>query len=911
MKAIEKEIGEDVDNEIELVNTKFFDGPNVHALFPVLEARVDLGDWVETPSNKNFRKKLVELLPELNKHSCSEGYEGGFIERLNDGTYPAHIVEHTALSIQNTVGVDVSYGKSRREEGSIYKIVISYEYPELASYALKSAIKIVNKLLSGEKNLESFCEDVLKEAKDAYHREKIGPSTQAILDAAKERDIPYDRADTNYSLFTLGLGKNQEMIWGPETSKTPLIGTEIVQEKDITKDFLYERGFSVPRGEVVTSEKEAIKVADDIGYPVVIKPVKGNHGEGVFVDVKNPDELSEAFSLAKEYDSYLLVERYLVGNDYRALIVNNEVVALSKKIPAHVKGDGSSTVKELVKLTNQDPKRGDDHENILTKIKLNEEALLNLEHQGLTPDYIPGEDEIVWLTKTSNISTGGTAEDKTPELHPSLKSKLERASRMLDMDLMGIDFIADRIDKPVEEINWGIIEANASPGLRMHLYPSAGEAQPVGEKIIDHLYPKGKGRIPTVAITGTNGKTTTSRLVEWLARNQGHHTGLAVTGGIWSNGIKVEEGDTTGPWSANLVLKDPEVDYAVLETARGGILKRGLGYDKASVGVLLNIREDHIGLNGVEDRDDIFWVKSLVVEATDEDGNCIINGNDDYTEKILERANGEPILFGVEKNEIIRKHISDGGEAFVYEEDELVAYLEDGKKSIANVKELPYLRDGVKMLVENTLAAMAAGYASGLKIDRFKTALKKFDTSEDTTPGRLNVFEVNERNVVLDYAHNPDGLNNLGDFAEKISNNDQKILVFTALGDRSDQSIVENGEVAAKNFDKIVFTEKEDLRRGREEGEIASLLEKGAVTEDKNPITITKPMKALSYALVESEPGDAVICANLDFDSDHLKKIMAPLSNNWNMSKEREEIESLDLYSQRWLEDVNMDAKGN
>lgn len=869
----EKKIGDSVDDEIELIRERVFEGPNVHALFPVIEAHIDLGDWVETPSNEGFAKKLVHLIPELEKHGCSRGYEGGFVERLNEGTYPAHIVEHVALAIQNTVGADVSFGKSRRAEGSVYKVVFSYEYPSLASFVLEKSIKLVNKLLSGEENLESFVDGVIEEAEDLFLKEKKGPSTQAILDAAREKDIPYRRSNEEYSLFTLGWGKNRKMIWGPETSHTGLIGTEIAQEKDICKDFLYNHGIPVPRGEVATSLKEALDIAEYIGYPVVIKPVSGNHGEGVFVNLKNPDELADAYSLAKEYEEYQLVEKYLSGDDYRALLVNNEVVALANKIPAHVVGNGSSTIKELVELVNQDPKRGEEHDNLLTKITFNEEVMMNLEKKGIGLDYVPDEGETVILTQTANLSTGGTAVDRTDDIHPNLKKVLERVSKIVDLDLMGIDFIADDISKPPEELNWGIIEINASPGLRMHLSPTSGKARPVGKKIIDHLYPSGEARIPLVAITGTNGKTTTSRLTEWLGRNQGHHTGLAVTGGIWSNGLKIAEGDTTGPWSANLVLQDPEIDYAVLETARGGMLKRGLGFDKPMVSVVLNIREDHIGLNGVKDRDDIFWVKSLLVEATDKDGYCVINGNDDYAEKLVEVANGTPILFGVEKNDLIGDHIDKGGEAFVRENDDLVVYLKEGKKKIANVKDFPYLRGGVRMLVENTLAAMAAGYASGLDLDRFKNALSKFQTDESTTPGRLNVFEVDGRKIVMDYAHNADGLRNLSDFSDQISEGKRELLVFTGLGDRADKDTIENGEVAANKFDELIFTEKEDLIRGREAGDVSSLLKKGAQSAGKDPEIINEPLEALSFALSKSEPGDVVVCANLDFTSEHLEQI--------------------------------------
>ncbi|MBS3816431.1 MAG: cyanophycin synthetase [Candidatus Thermoplasmatota archaeon] len=890
-----KNIGEEIEQKIELNRKRFLEGPNVHALFPVMEAYVDLGDLVETPSDKDFAEKVVELLPELKEHSCSKGYKGGFVERLEEGTYPAHIIEHIAISIQNTVGADLSFGKSRREEGSVYKIVMGYEYASVASSALELSIELVNRLLAGEMDLKNFFEDGLEEIREVFLKEKIGPSTSAILKAAEKKDIPYKRIDEEYSLFSLGWGKNRKLIWGPETSETSLIGSEIGQEKDTCKDLLSDLGLPVPRGEVATSMKEALDIAEHIGYPVVIKPVSGNHGNGVLVNLKNPDELTEAFSVAKEHASYILVEKYLKGEDYRALIVNHEVVAVAKRIPAHVVGDGSSTIKELVELANKDPKRGEDHESVLTKLSIDEEVKINLEQQGLTLDHVPKNGENVWLRRTANISTGGTAIDHTEDIDEGLKRILERTSRIIGLDLMGVDIIAEDISRPVEEINWGIIEVNSSPGLRMHISPSAGEPQPVGEKIIDHLYPSGEGRIPLVAITGTNGKTTTSRMVECLGRNQGHHTGLAVTGGIWSNDLKVADGDTTGPWSANVVLQDPQVDYAVLETARGGMVKRGLGFDKADVGVVLNIREDHIGLDGVEDRDDIFWIKSLLMEVTDEEGSCVINGNDDYAERLIEKARGTPILFGVEKNQLIEEHIDQGGEAFVLEGNELVAYLMDEKrKEIANVKDLPYLRGGVKMLVENTLAAMSAAYASGLKVDRFKTALMDFQTNEETTPGRLNVFDVEGRNVVIDYAHNSDGLKNLSDFAENLAGENRKTLVYTGLGDRSDESLVENGKTAAEGFDKLIFTEKDDLRRGRESGEILSLLQKGSHSIGKDPINIEDMWEAVSSAMRESYPGDVIVYANLDLTSENLESYFEILENEISVGGTRRDQGNLE-----------------
>ncbi len=863
-----------VENEIELKQIKTFEGPSIHATFPVAEAEIDLGGYVETPSDKWFAERLVKALPKLKEHTCSKGYVGGFVERLEEGTYPAHIIEHITLALQDTVGLDVSFGKARRKEGSVYTVVVDYEYEPVVRLAVEEAIKIVNRLFDNDEDVSAYVREVIERTKKEYLKVKMGPSTEAIVGAARERKIPYKRISPEYSLYSLGWGKNRKMIWGPETSETSVIGSEISKEKDVSKDMLYTAGLPVPRGEVANSLEEALDIANYIGYPVVIKPVRGHHGNGVLVNLQDEEELKEAYEITSEYTNYVLVENYLSGEDYRALVIGNEVIAMAKRVPARVIGDGASTIKELVKLANQDPKRGDGHTSLLTKLSLGEEELMHLKQQGLNLDHIPDEGEIVYLRAVANLSTGGTAVDCSSMIHPTLKRTLERISKIIGLDVMGIDIIANDITLPVDEMNWGIIETNSSPGLRMHIAPTDGSPQPVGEKIVSKLFPAGNGRIPVIAITGTNGKTTTSRIAEWIGRNYGYHTGLAVTGGIWSKGEKITSGDTTGPWSANVILQDPEIELAVLETARGGILKRGIGFDRCQVGVVTNIRGDHLGLNGVEDLDDLFWTKSLVVEVTEKNGYSVINGNDNYAEKLMERARGTPVLFGVERNELIDEYIGEKGTAFVHEKGELVAYIDGEKQMISPVSDIPYLGNGAKMLIENTLAAVAACYSVGIPVQEMKKALATFELSEEMNPGRLNTYDLGEIKVVFDYAHNQDSLKALGEYIEGISSKGNK-LVYTGLGDRSDQAIKENGEIAAKQFDNLIFTEKEDQLRGREPGMIAKLLRQGALCQGKEALIIKDAQEALSFALQDAKPGETVVCANLDFTSEDLQETLS------------------------------------
>jgi len=880
------EIAEKEVKNVEIIDKRLFRGPNVHAMFPVIQVTLDLRGLSETPSDHEFTKKLVRLLPEIKEHTCSKGHKGGFIERLNEGTYPAHIIEHIAIAIQNSIGSKVFFGKSRRKEGSIYNIVMEYEVEDLAILSIQEAVYIFNELINDHTNLKELKKEVhliLREAEHIFQREKLGPSTKSILEAAKRRDIPFKRVHNDYSLFSLGWGKNRKMIWGPVTSETAVIGSDLGKEKDICKDVLYNYGFPVPRGRLCRSQREVLREAERIGYPVVLKPVDGHHGEGVLVNLKNEQELIEGYEITKETSSDVLVEQYLEGDDFRFLIIGHKVVGVARRIPAHVVGDGESNIRKLVEIENQRPERGEGHAYVLTELELGEEELMCLKRHGFGPEYIPSEGEIIYLREVGNISTGGISENYTDITHPTIKRKLERISKLLNLDLMGVDIIAENITLPADNMRWGIIEVNTSPGLRMHIAPSDGKPIPVGDYIVENMYPEGNGRIPLIAITGTNGKTTTARLIEWIARCEGFDTGLAVTGGIYANGELIEEGDTTGPWSANMVLQNPDIDFAVLETARGGIVKRGLGYDKCSVGVITNIGKDHIGCDGIEDKEDIFWVKSIVTESVSSDGFSVINANDDFAERLMERSRGRNVLFSTERNDLIDEHIRKKGISFLYEDNSLIAYIDRYPVYLSDVNALPYLIGGAEMMVENTLAAIAAAYSSGVSLISIIEALKSFELSEEMSPGRLNTIELGPIPVVLDYAHNPDAIRGLGEYSTHLDSKNN-ILVFAGVGDRGNDALKEYGREAAKWFDEIIITENRTQLRGRKLGEMVEHIYDGVTSIGKEAEIVIDHEKALTRAIQRADIGDTVFVVDLDLTSEDMLKYM-PVVKDKHMKK--------------------------
>lgn len=869
------------ENKISIEDLRSLEGPNVYALFPVVVAELDLGEHVDSASNEKVAGRLVELFPEIQKHRCSGTREGYFVERLNKGTYPAHIIEHIALAVQNTAGSAVSFGKAVWNTGDRYEVVLEYRVEEAAKKSLGLAVDTMNGILNDDLDIDKI-DQLVEEVERIVARKRLGPSTRAILEEARKRDIPYENIHSDFSLFSLGWGVDQKKIWGPETSETGLVAADIAKNKVMAKKILYESGLPVPRGRSVNSEEEAVKAAEELRYPVVLKPSRGHHGKGVMGDLRDEEEVRDAYSVCKTYYDRIMVEEFVRGDDYRFLVVNNEVVAVAKRLPPHVVGDGVSTIRELVKNINQDPRRGEGHRSVLTKIEIDEEEKRYLDKQGYTPESVPERDEKVYLRIGGNLSQGGTSVDHTDEVHNDIKSMVERASKSIGLDIIGIDVISKDITVPLEDTYLDIIEVNASPGLRMHTDPSSGESRDVGKKIVDGLYPDGNGRIPLVAVTGTNGKTTTSRMIEWIARKAGRNTGLAVTGGIYNDGDLVTEGDTTGPWSAGVVLNDQDVDFAVLETARGGIIRRGLEFDKCDVSVLTNIRKDHIGIDGIESVEDIFWVKSVLLEATDEDGACVINANDDFAEEALERANGVPVLFAVEENELVDTHKKEGGTVFTVEEDELVLYKGGKREILVSISQVPFMLGKVKMLLEDALAASAAAFSSGFSSGQIKEGLKTFEMNEEMNPGRMNIYDYNGSRIILDYAHNIDGIRALGEFIKNVPGK-RCMATFTVPGDREDDFIVQCGEEGSRWFDVLVCTENPRVMRGRDDGEIAELLAKGVNSNGGNvPITIPSRERAIEFLLENADDYDKLVIADLDIDKEELRGFISGIEGRKN-----------------------------
>ncbi|MDG6220195.1 MAG: cyanophycin synthetase [Candidatus Thermoplasmatota archaeon] len=858
---------------IEIERIRFLRGPNVHALFPVMEAVLELGGFVDTPSNPDFASKLALLFPPLGKHKCSMDYEGGFVERLNQGTYPAHIIEHTTLAILEMLGSEAVFGKSREIEGSRYRIVVEYESETLVENAFKLATHVVSKLLMGENVTPQSIQAQIWRMEDAFEMERLGPSTRSLLQIARDRKIPFRRLSPRSSLFSLGWGCKQKRIWASVTSETSAISSDIAQDKNRTKGILEGAGIPVPRGYIAKDTNEALEAARKLGWPVLIKPQDGNHGRGVMGNLTSEEGVIKAVEVVKHISEKLLVEEFVTGDDYRFLVVDFKLVAAARRNPPYVLGDGMSTIAELVEDINRDPRRGFGHENYLTKLRLDTEALQFLAEQGLAPIHVPLLGQKIYLRAGGNLSVGGTAEDVTDIVHPLTIKQIERGARIIGLDVAGFDVVCSDITKTLAETRGAVIEVNAAPGLRMHLQPTMGKGRPVNKAIIDKLFPDGNGRIPLVAITGTNGKTTTSRMVEWIARKEGKSTGMAVTGGIYVNGERIVEGDTTGPWSARLVLDDPIVEFAVLETARGGILRRGLGFDRSSVGVLLNIKEDHMGVDGIETLEDIFWIKSVVTEAVENTGTSIINALDHFAPDLLKRARGKPFLFSAEPCSLLEEHIKEGGDAIWSDGNKVFAIIGGEEKEIGALSELSFMRGSVRFLVENAMAAVSAAWAAGIPMAKAWEHISSFTFDEEISPGRMNTGIVDGKTVILDYAHNPDGLRAISEYAASFGGG-KMLIGFSAPGDRHDALLRTCGSVAAEAFDFLAATDTPSSIRGRPALEIAKILAEGASQKGKEVMILPRIRDVVKKVMSEARAGDVVVFADLDLTFAELKRLM-------------------------------------
>src|SRR5262245_55592314 len=771
--------------DLRILETRVLRGPNYWSRQPVIKLLVDLGSLEDFPSSKipGFNDALIEWMPSLEDHACSLNRRGGFITRLHDGTWMGHVAEHIALELQNLAGTDVRHGKTRGAgERGRYNVIYEYREETVGLEAGQLAVRIVNHLVAPSDPAHAL--DYLHELENLIRiaeRQAFGPSTQAILDEAASRDIPYLRLD-RHSLVQLGYGVHQQRIRATMTSRTSGIAVDIASDKNLTNRLLDSAGLPVPKSEVVDTVEGCVAAARRVGFPCVVKPLDGNHGRGVHLDLRSDDDVRAAFAGAsrESRSGDLVVESYITGNDYRCLVIGGKVAAIAERVPASVVGDGKKTVRELVEITNADPRRGIGHEKVLTRIKVDAAAEELVTKQGFELDAVPPKGQRVKLALTGNMSTGGTSIDRTLEAHPDNVEIAEMAARVVGLDVAGIDFICPDITVPVRETGGAIVEVNAAPGFRMHTNPTEGRPQYVAQPVIALLFPPGaNARIPILAVTGTNGKTTTVRMIAHILKLMGRRVGMTSTDGIVVDGRMIRRGDMSGPKSARMILQNPTVDTGVFEVARGGILREGLGFDRADVAVVTNVTADHLGLGGIETLRQLSDVKGVLVEAVPRTGTAVLNADDPYVARMASECRGAIVYFSMatDKSEPgfdrVDGHAGRGGAAFVIrktpEGDQIVLRHGPRIMPLLYTHLIPATFGGrARMNVANALAAAAAAWAAGAHIHDIRQGLRTFTTSFFQAPGRLNLVEVGGIRVVIDYCHNVDGMRNLADFTRRM-----------------------------------------------------------------------------------------------------------------------------------------------
>ena len=825
---------------------------------------LDLEEMEELPSNKidGFYDRLKTMFPTMFEHRCSVGEPGGFFQRVEEGTWMGHIIEHIALEIQTLAGMDVGFGRTRGygEEG-VYNVVFAYMEESVGRFAAQASVDICEALISGK---DYDMTDDIQKMRELREDSRLGPSTGSIVEEAESRGIPWIRLN-KYSLCQLGYGANQKRIQATVTSETSSIGVELACDKEDTKYLLEQAEVEVPRGDIIRRERSLEEACRYVGYPLVIKPVDGNHGRGITVDIQNYDDALEAFNHAKESSrsGAIIVEKFITGQDYRLLVINHVLVAGAIRTPAHVIGDGKSTVQELIDVVNSDPRRGFGHENVLTQITVNELTKTIIKDAGYTLDSVITEGERLILKDTANLSTGGTAEDITDIIHPANVSMAERISKIIDLDICGIDIMTTDISKPLSETGGAVLEVNAGPGFRMHLAPTSGLPRNVAAPVIDKLFPqKGDtGRIPIIAVTGTNGKTTTSRLMAHIAKMRGYRVGYTTSDGVYIQNRLLMTGDCTGPASAEFVLRDPTVNFAVLECARGGLLRAGLGFKKCDVAIVTNVAADHLGLKGIHTIEQLAKVKGVVPETVLPDGYAILNADDDLVYDMRRSLDCNVALFSMDENNPHVKALQRmNGITAVYENGYVTICRGEWKMRLMKAENIPLTYGGkAKFMIQNVLAAVLAAHVQGISIEDMKAALETFIPSASQTPGRLNLFEFNDFTILLDYAHNPAGMLALKNFTDELDAT-VKVGIIAGVGDRRDEDTNLVGSIAADMFDEIIIRQDKRLR-GRTEEELIKLLNDGIQSKDPNKKTTIIPSEkeAITYAVKNAVKGSLII----------------------------------------------------
>lgn len=851
-----------------ILKTQTLRGPNYWSIRrqKLIVMRLDLEDIADKPSNEipGFYEGLEKTLPSLYEHYCSRDHRGGFFERVKEGTYMGHIVEHVALELQELAGMPVGFGRTRQTaEAGVYNVVFEYVDEQAGRYAGRAAVRLCQSIVETGSYPQAELEQDLADLKDLRANSALGPSTEAIVKEAEARQIPWTMLNAR-AMLQLGYGVHQKRLQATLTDNSGILGVELACDKEGTKTILRDAGVPVPRGTVIQyldDLEEAIKEVG--GYPIVIKPLDGNHGRGITIDINSWVEAEEAYDLASGASKTrtVIVERYYRGSDHRVLVINGKLVAVAQRIPAHVIGDGRSTIEELIEITNQDPNRGEGHDNVLTRITVDRTASVVLQRQGFSLSTVLDRGEIAYLRATANLSTGGVAIDRTDDIHPENIWLCQRVAKIIGLDIAGIDVVTPDITKPLREVDGVIVEVNAAPGFRMHVSPSKGLPRNVCAPVMDMLFPSGSPcRIPIIAITGTNGKTTTTRLSAHIQRQTGKNVGFTTTDAIYINEYVVEKGDNTGPQSAKVILQDPTVEIAVLETARGGILRAGLAFDHCDIGIVLNVAADHLGLGDINTIEQMAKVKSVIAEVVKEDGYAILNADDPLVSAMAKQTKGKVAYFSMNPdNPLLVDHLRRDGLAAIYENGYLSIVEGEWTLRIEEAKNIPLTMGGkAPFMIANALAACLGAFAQGVDIELIRQGVRTFKPSVEQAPGRMNLFDLGSYHALVDYAHNPAGYQAVGDFVRNWEG--ERVGVIGGPGDRRDEDLILLGQLSAQIFDYIIVKEDFD-KRGRAEGEVANLIIKGINQENPQAPyeTILDETKALNFGLDKVKNGGLVV----------------------------------------------------
>jgi cyanophycin synthetase len=873
---------------MKIIEIKVLRGPNFWSVrrTKLIQLKLDLEEMEERPTNTipGFKERLDKLIPTLYEHRCSEGHAGGFYERVIEGTWMGHVIEHVALELQTLAGMDTGFGRTRGTGVSgEYYVCFSYLEEDAGVYAARAAVRVAQALIDDR---PYTLDDDIMRMREIREDTRLGPSTGCIVEEAARRGIPYIRLN-KHSLVQLGYGIYQKRIRATIASTTSNIAVDIACDKEETKNLLGAAEIPVPGGTVIRTTEGLTQAVEKYGYPLVIKPIDGNHGKGNTTNITTWEQAITAFDAAKEYGRSVIVEKFITGFDFRILVINYKFICAALRTPASVTGDGKNTIQYLVDETNKDPRRGYGHEKVLTQITIDRFTQKMLDEKNYSLNTIPVKGELVLLKPTANLSTGGTSNDVTEEVHPTNIFMCERIAKIIGLDICGIDIMAHDLRTPVTENGGAILEVNAAPGFRMHIEPSEGLPRNVAEPVVDMLFPKGsEGRIPIIAITGTNGKTTTTRLIAHIAKIAGKKVGYTTSDGVYIQNQLMMKGDCTGPLSSQFVLKDPTVDFAVLECARGGILKNGLAFNHCEVAVVTNVAADHMGLGGINTLEQMAKVKAVVPETVFPHGYAVLNADDDLVYAMKDNLKCHIALFSMdENNERIKEHSKGGGLSAVFENNNITILKGNWKIRVLNVKDIPITFEGkATHNINNCLSAVLAAYLyRDININDIRSALSSFMPSSTQTPGRLNFFNFKNFTFLADFAHNPHGLQLLCDFVSKLDY-PKKIGVISGTGDRRDEDIRELGEISARYFDEIIIRCDKNLR-GRDASEIIGLLQEGI--QNVNPkvptMVIANENEALEYIYAHPQQGAlyTIMCDVVAGALDKIKEL-----------KEREDIEA-------------------